>query len=116
MKNGRNKNGQFAKGNQISTGRPPKGNAWADVLNELLDSSKLTLSMTFQDGKQKFMECDVGDGRTIKQAIGVALITKAIRGDVTAIRELADRTEGRPAQMLEIQQEELSDGFIIEVI
>jgi hypothetical protein len=42
------------------------------------------------------------DGRTWAEAIALALGRRAIRGDVQAARELGDRTEGRPAQSLQL--------------
>jgi len=83
--NGRDNKGQFSKGNTISKGRPPKGSAWADILNELLDSSVLDILMTFPDGKVKRFKYEIGEEKTFRIAVGVALITKEIQGDVSAI-------------------------------
>lgn len=44
-----------------------------------------------------------GDTRSIADSIAGTLITLALKGDVRAIREIADRTEGRPRQQLEIE-------------
>ena len=45
---------------------------------------------------------DDSDGRTVAEQIAAALIKRALRGDVRAIREIADRTEGRPRQQFNI--------------
>jgi len=37
------------------------------------------------------------DGRTVNRAIADALVNKAVAGDIQAIKEIADRVEGRPA-------------------
>jgi len=118
MSNGRDNKGHFTKGNQVSKGkgRPPKGSAWADILNELLDSSVLDIMMTFPDGERKRLKCEIGEEKTFRMAVGVALITKAIKGDVSAIRELCDRTEGKPAQKLEAIITEKPIGFELEEI
>lgn len=39
---------------------------------------------------------------SVADAIAATLIRLALRGDVRAIREIADRTEGRPRQQLQI--------------
>jgi len=118
MSNGRDSKGHFIKGNTISKGkgRPPKGSAWADILNELLDSSVLDIMMTFPDGECKRLKCAIGEEKTVRMAVGVAGITKAIKGDVSAIRELCDRTEGKPAQKLETTTTELPVGFELNEI
>lgn len=118
MSNGRDDKGHFIKGNTISKGqgRPPKGSAWADILNELLDSSVLDILMTFPTGKVKRFKYEIGEEKTFRMAVGVALITKAIKGDVSAIRELCDRTEGKPAQKLEAIITEKPIGFELEEI
>jgi hypothetical protein len=44
-----------------------------------------------------------GGSETVADAIAAALIKGALRGDVRAIREIADRTEGRPRQQFNIE-------------
>ncbi len=41
-------------------------------------------------------------GRTIAEAIARALIREGIGGNVQAIREIADRTEGKPKQSIDL--------------
>ncbi len=41
-------------------------------------------------------------GRSWLEAIGLALLRKAAGGDMAAIKEIADRTEGKAAQRVEI--------------
>jgi hypothetical protein len=41
--------------------------------------------------------------RSVADEIAGALIKRALKGDVRAIREIADRTEGRPRQQLEVE-------------
>ena len=48
----------------------------------------------------------VSDDRSVADVIAAALIKRALGGDVRAIREVADRTEGRPRQQLEIEARE----------
>lgn len=50
------------------------------------------------------VEVEDGEGQLAKRLrkIARALITKAEAGDVGAIKEIADRTDGRPAQSLTV--------------
>ena len=40
--------------------------------------------------------------RTVAEAIARSLIKEALRGDVQAAREIADRTEGKPKQAIDV--------------
>ena len=40
--------------------------------------------------------------RTVAEAIARALIKEAMKGNVQAAREIADRTEGKPTQKLDL--------------
>lgn len=44
------------------------------------------------------------DGQRLR-AIAEALLTKAAEGDVAAIKELGDRIDGKPAQMIGVGQD-----------
>lgn len=80
--NARNGRGQFAKGNPSGPGNPQ-----ARRVGQLR-------SMLLRTVKPK-------DMRTIVRS----LIAKAKAGDVTAIRELLDRTLGRPTQAVDVSAE-----------
>jgi hypothetical protein len=45
------------------------------------------------------------DTETIADSIAAVLVKRALRGDVRAIREIADRTEGRPRQQIKVGAE-----------
>lgn len=87
--------GKFTKGNDVGkkfqkgeTGNPngrPKRTRLTDALREQL-----------QEVLPEAPE------QTIAERIADALIQKALSGDVQAIREIGDRTEGKPAQKLDI--------------
>jgi hypothetical protein len=68
----------FEPGNKFGHGRPSAGKSLSDALRIAL-AEKLP------------------DGRTVTRAIADTLVKKAISGDIQAIREIADRIEGRPA-------------------
>lgn len=65
-------------------GRPPKEWTWSGLLKEK-------------------MEAMIGeDGLTIKDAVASSLLTKAMEGDVSAIKEVGNRVDGMPAQALDL--------------
>ena len=45
------------------------------------------------------------DEQTFAEAIAATLIKLAIAGDVAAIREIADRTEGKPKQAIDVDMQ-----------
>ena len=90
-------------------GRPPKGKAWSDVANEMLDACEVTLTISTPDGKSKTrgLKCY----KTFREAIIFSQIAEALQGNVPAQRELADRTEGKPNQRIEANITDLPKGF-----
>jgi hypothetical protein len=52
-----------------------------------------------------------GSGMTFAEAIARKLADKALNGDVKAAQELADRTEGRPGQSIDVTVTKLSEKF-----
>jgi len=82
----------WAKGTSGNPGGRPR----RDVLTEALKAQ---------------LASDDSDGRTFAEQIAAVLIKHALRGDVRAIREIADRTEGRPRQQFNIDASAtFSDG------
>ncbi|PYX10393.1 MAG: hypothetical protein DMG88_02840 [Acidobacteria bacterium] len=75
---------QFAKGRSGNPGGRPKG---------LILLSEATLAW--------LAEADPKTGMTNAMLVTLALGKKALAGDVVAARELADRSEGRPAQAMQ---------------
>ncbi len=73
----------WAKGTSGNPGGRPR----RDVLTEALKAQ---------------LASDDSDGRTFAEQIAAVRIKHALRGDVRAIREIADRTEGRPRQQFNI--------------
>jgi hypothetical protein len=90
-------------------GRPKKGNAWADIRNDLLSASKVKLSITIPDkderegfDKTRIFNLAVGEERTLRHAIIVRQIQNALSGDNDAIRDLMNREEGMPRQAVDL--------------
>ncbi len=79
-------------------GRPPKGDAWADAYNAVLDSKEVNITIIDKKGKPK--EIKISTKNTIRTSICAVMAQKALNGDVGAAKELADRTAGRPTQAL----------------
>lgn len=51
------------------------------------------------------------EGRTWAELIAEAQVRDAVRGNVQAAREIADRTEGRPRQAIEFEDTTLAKAF-----
>jgi hypothetical protein len=51
------------------------------------------------------------EGRTWAELIAEAQVRDAVRGNVQAAREIADRTEGRPRQAIEFEDKTISQAF-----
>ena len=78
-------------------GRPKKGDAWADVANEILGAKSVIMTITSEDGKTK--EMSLGCNKTLRHAIIFAQVNAAMNGNIQAANGLADRTEGRPQRI-----------------
>ena len=98
------------------SGRPKKGSSWSDVANQLLDASELDIKLTLPNGKEHQITCNIEGGNTIRHAVVGALIVEALKGNIQAIRELADRTEGKPAQKSEVEIKDLPKGFNVRLL
>ncbi len=87
--------GTFAPGNKLGNRFKPgasgnlKGRPKLTLLSEAL-RAELAAAMPG------------ADERSYAEAIAAALIAAAIKGDVAAAREIADRTEGRPKQAIDV--------------
>lgn len=90
----------FSKGdpNINRSGRPPIGDSWADLIKK---AGELIDPMT----KKQF-----------KVLVVEQLYLKASRGDISAIREIFDRTDGKPkmAGILPMTREESMSGIDID--
>ena len=96
-------------------GRPKKSTSWSEIANDLLDSNEIMI--VYSTSKEtKDLHLKVDKNKTIRHAIVSALINEAMSGNIQAIKELYDRTEGKPAQKLEIEETLLPTGFDIEII
>jgi hypothetical protein len=90
-------------------GRPKKGEAWADVANELLNSKEIDITMKMADGKVKRLSLE--SDKSFRHAVIIGQINQAMQGNVQSAKELADRTEGKSKETKEITHK---DTLIIE--
>ena len=76
----------FAKGDERINrrGRPKKGQALTDILNYKLDQKDAT-------------------GKLQREAVAEKLIGLALEGDMTAIRYVMDRVDGRPKETVSLE-------------
>lgn len=71
----------FTKGQSGNPGGKPKSKPFADML-------RIAVNEATEDGGKKL------------RALADALVSKAVAGDVQAIKEVADRLDGKPAQQI----------------
>lgn len=57
---------------------------------------------TWEGTYQKAVDKSADDGRPVKEHVAEALIAEALKGNVNAIKELADRMDGKPDQRTDI--------------
>jgi hypothetical protein len=75
-------------------GRPPKGRALAEIYREILDAEEVEFRI-WKDGEEKTQM--LRGQPTIRHRMGLVLLGMAMSGDISAIREMSDRTEGKVA-------------------
>ena len=66
--------------------------------------------------KTEDLHIKVENNKTIRHAIVSALINEAMNGNIAAIKELYDRTEGKPAQKIEVEETLLPTGFDVRLL
>jgi len=78
-------------------GRPPKEKSFANMLN-------IAIKQATEDGRDKL------------RAVADALLDKAMSGDVQAIKEVADRLDGKVAQAIVGDSEHDPIGVIFRTV
>lgn len=91
----------FKKGQSGNpNGRPKKENTFSDTAVELLESSSIEIKYTL-NGEEK--EMVLQSSKNIYCGLVSALIVQGLKGDVRAIKELIDRTEGKAVQKIDLE-------------
>ena len=93
IKNGRKKDGTFAKGWAGGPGRPPKDMTISDLLREILDEE--------------------ADGHTRKKVIMKRVVQKAYEGERWAVEFIANRLEGTPIATVRTQEIDKDEVVVI---
>jgi len=84
-------------------GRPKKGNAWTDIINEVMEAKAVNVKYKTLDfeGKAivKELKLDaVGTHRNIRQLLAVELVSRAMDGDISATKTLIEHEVGKAVQ------------------
>jgi hypothetical protein len=95
--------GRFMPGHTgNANGRPKKINTFSDTARALLASKKIDIEYTFpHNGVLKTAKVHFESSKTINHALIAALIKEGMDGNVQAIKELIDRTEGRAKESID---------------
>lgn len=83
----------------------------SSILRDLGDSKSLSFNIviTKTDGTKRTMKGKVsgrGKNGTINQIVATQLLAMAVKGNLKAIKELLDRTEGKPKQIIDLDIKE----------
>jgi hypothetical protein len=100
----RDKRGLFLPGYTANpNGRPKKENTFSDIARALLSSKSIDITYTFpKDGEIVTSKMQITSDNTFNHALAVALIKEGMGGNVQAIKELVDRTEGKVSDSMRI--------------
>jgi hypothetical protein len=87
--------GKFAPGNKLGNRFPPgaSGNSQGrPKLTLLSEALRAQLAVEMPDANEQ----------SVAEAIAKALVAAALKGDISATREIFDRTEGKPKQSVDV--------------
>ena len=86
------------KGEGLSLGtKHPKQVYIKDIANKLLGATKIDMNVTYADGRpNRHIKFDASD--SFRHVLVATLISRGMKGDISAIKELLDRTEGKVVQ------------------
>ena len=79
-------------------GRPPNIKYFGETLRELMQAQDMQVSWTV-NGKTKTLL--VKSDRDMKYGCAAVLIMEALKGNVQAVKEIADRTDGKALQHID---------------
>jgi hypothetical protein len=94
---------QFSSTNQPKN-RGRKKNLVTSYLKEFLQAQELSFVIEYrtEKGQMKKLRGTLKSDSNIAKVVAIQLLTKAAKGDLKAIKELMDRTEGRSIQKQEV--------------
>src|SRR5271169_6369237 len=102
----------MGKGNNPNIAEDGKAHRWkkGQSGNPSGRPKSKTLSDAYKNKLEEAVPNDP-DGRTWAELIAEAQVRDAVRGNVQAAREIADRTEGRARQAIEFEDKTLANAF-----
>ena len=92
------KDNQFKPGQSGNpAGRPKKHDTFSEIARELAGATEIDITYTV-GGKENHRH--LTSSKSFYEGIAMAVIAKALTGDISATKELLDRTEGKPNQSI----------------
>ena len=84
-------------------GRPKKEHTFSDTARELMAANSIDVSWTIVDGngQKKTKTLQLKSTKNMHYGTAAALIVEALKGNVNALREIINRTEGKAVQKVE---------------
>ena len=84
-------------------GRPKKADTFSDIARTLLSAKEIHIEYSYpKAGKLINSKLNITSDNTINHSLVAALVKEGMDGNVNAIKELIDRTEGRALQMVNL--------------
>lgn len=81
-------------------GRPTLAKTFAPLMRELLDGKAVKTTITLPDGSRKTWNFTAST--SLRKALAIRLLARAIAGDIAAIREVLNRVDGMPTQPIDL--------------
>jgi len=78
-------------------GRPAKRKAISEAMREIIEGKSISMVVKYEENDEERTEkIKVSGNKNFAYGVAAMVISKAIKGDVHAARELIDRMEGKP--------------------
>ena len=85
------------------SGRKPNVKCFSDIARQLLKAKKIDIEYTYpKAGKQFHASMHIDSDKTMYHSLIAALLKEGLGGNVQAIKELIDRTDGKVKQIVGI--------------
>jgi hypothetical protein len=93
----------FQKGQSGNpNGRPKKEHCFSDIARQILSAKKLDIEYTFPSGgTMKLSKVHLESDKTFYHSLVCALLKEGLDGNVQAVKELIDRTEGKAIESID---------------
>ena len=104
----RKPDGKFGADNIANpNGRPLKENTFSDIARELASASSIDINYTIlKDGQMVKRSMHMESNKTMAHSMVAALIKEGLDGNVAAIKEFANRTEGKVMEKIKMIYDE----------